>query len=344
VFSSAGDALEPVLQQKFSGPKTDHLPQLIRDYAHSRPARRLEPPVSAVCVAVAGPLDRFRKSAVVTNRGWSVTAAEINDAAGVAPVILLNDFEAVGFGVDVLLKAVPDAFVRLSRAGALPGSGRRPKATATIIGAGTGLGTAVLIPDAKTGRYRPAPGEGGHADFIAVEEIEFEIAQWVRKNLNRSERQPVQVESIVSGPGLFNVYCALSELEPHLIDQSKPAPILEADAAKQPELIVQHSDRDALCRKALQIWIRCYARAAKNAALFPLAPGGVFLAGGIAPKILPQLASGEFMNEFTRCDDPGLRKLLRQTPVFVITDERIGLYGCASVAVSRDRLGSGAGV
>ena len=110
--------------------------------------------------------------------------------------------------------------------------------------------------------------------------------------------------------------------------------VLQADPYDGPAVIVQNARSDKLCRRVLDIWLRCYARAAKNSAIFPLTPGGVFLAGGIASKILPEMQSGIFMKEFTRCDRPNIRSLLKRTPVFVVTDYRIGLYGCANVAVN----------
>jgi glucokinase len=105
--------------------------------------------------------------------------------------------------------------------------------------------------------------------------------------------------------------------------------------SERPAIIAGNADEDGLCRKALDIWLRCYGGAAKNSAIFPLAPGGVFLAGGIAAKILPEMKSGIFMKEFLRCDIPNIRRILKSIPVFVITDYRIGLYGCANVAANR---------
>jgi glucokinase len=245
----------------------------------------------------------------------------------------MNDFEAVGYGIEVLLANRPEAFARLSRRGRLPSS-RGPKPTAVVIGAGTGLGTTILTYDSRLGRYRPVPGEGGHSDFIAVDEEEFRIAEWIRRNVNHSADNPVDLEKVVSGPGLANVYRALSALEPETGDGAIFARFLKADPYDRPAIIVKHSKTDARCRRTLDIWLRCYGRAAKNYALFPLAPGGVYLAGGVAGKVLPEMRSGIFMREFLRCDMPSIQPILTRTPVFVVTDYRIGLYGCANVALN----------
>ena len=223
--------------------------------------------------------------------------------------------------------------MRLSPAGTLPGKdGKKP--TALVIGAGTGLGTSILIHDAGMGKYRPVPGEGGHVDFTAVDDIEFRASQWIRKHLNRSPHNPMDCEKIVSGPGLVNLFRALSELQPDEANASIVKKVFQADPYDRPAVIVENARLDRMCRRALDLWLGCYARAAKNSAIFPLTPGGVFLAGGIAAKILPEMQSGIFMKEFTRCDIPSIRALLKRTPVFIVTDYRIGLFGCANVAVN----------
>jgi glucokinase len=333
VFADLGQGrFEPVRHKIHRSKKIGSFPALLRRFV-DREARGLVPRLRRACIDFAGPLGSDRSRAYVTNLGIEFGAEEILEATGVEELTFLNDFEAVGFGLEVLLVNRPEAFVRLSATGRLPaGSGKKP--TAVILGAGTGLGTTILIHDPVRGSYRPIPGEGGHADFTPVEEIEFQISQWIRNHRNRSRRNPLDCEKIVSGPGLVNVYHALSELEPNTGNSGTTKKILRADPYDRPAIIVKHADQDTLCRKALDLWLRCYARAAKNCAIFPLAPGGIFLAGGIAAKILPEIQSGVFLREFTRCDIPPIRALLKRTPVFVVTDYRIGLYGCANVAVN----------
>jgi glucokinase len=333
VFADLGQGrFEPVRHKTYRSRKIRSFPALLGRFL-DREARGLVPALRRACIDFAGPLGADRSRAYVTNLGVEFSAEEILDATGVEEVTFLNDFEAVGFGLEVLLENRPEAFVRLSATGRLPARGGK-KPTAVVLGAGTGLGTTILIHDPTRGKYRPIPGEGGHADFTPVEEIEFRVSQWIRNHRNRSRRNPLDCEKIVSGPGLVNVYHALSELEPNTGDAGTAKMILRADPHDQPAIIVEHARQDKLCREALDLWLRCYARAAKNCAIFPLAPGGVFLAGGISAKILPEIQSGVFLREFTRCDIPPIRSLLKRTPLFVVTDYRIGLYGCANVAVN----------
>ncbi len=301
-------------------------------------ASGLQPPVRTGALCFAGPVGARRSVAALTNLNWRFTAAEIREKTGLEELILMNDFEAVGYGFEVLLKTRPEAFVRLSRAGKLPPpKGRRP--TAIVIGAGTGLGTSILVQDASTGRYRPVPGEGGHCDFIPLSSGEFALAEWARANLNRSAKNPADRETFLSGPGLFNLCRALRDLEPGMGDPAAWKAIARKDPYDRPGEIVRSALQDPLCRKALDLWLRAYARVARNSALFPLAPGGVFLAGGIAAKILPELRSGVFMEEFARLDKGSIRAILKRTPVFVVIETGIGLYGCASVAADPRQLG-----
>ena len=182
----AGGKLEPVQHETYRSRTVANIPGLLRNFLRKH-TRRLDPPVRKACVDFAGPVGPKRSAAFVTNLGRGFTADQIIEATGIREVILLNDFEAVGYGVETLMANHPDAFVRLSRAGKLP-SLKGPKPTAVVIGAGTGLGTTILVSDSKTGMYRPIPGEGGHSDFVAVEEHEFRIAQWIRKKDRKSTR------------------------------------------------------------------------------------------------------------------------------------------------------------
>ena len=341
IFAHLGRGkFEPVAHRTYRSKKVRDFGKLLGRFLKEH-GRGLEPPVRRACIDFAGPVEPPREEGWVTNLGWGFRARDVLESTGLEEIALLNDFEAVGYGLEVLLENQPQAFVRLSRAGRLPSRGGA-KPTVVVIGAGTGLGTTILVEDRATGRYRPVPGEGGHSDFIAVEEHEFRIAQWIRKHRNHSPRNPLDRETIVSGRGLVNVYEALADLEPGSARKAALNAVRRAAPYDRPALIAGGAQTDPLCRRTLDVWLRCYARAAKNCAIFPLAPGGVFLAGGIAAKILPEMRSGLFMREFTRCDVAPIRDLLRRTPVWVVTDYRIGLYGCANVAVNFfDEVGVG---
>ncbi len=333
IFAQSGkDRFEPVCHDTYRTKQIRHIPDFLGAYLR-RKGRRLDPKVRRACIDFAGPIGADRSRAALTNLSLTFTASEARKALGVESITLLNDFEAVGFGIELLIANRPEAFVRLSRSGKLPPrTGQKP--TAAVLGAGTGLGTTVLIYDPVSGRYRPLPAEGGHVDYGPVEEIEFQIAEWIRQHHNDSPRNPLNRERVVSGRGLAYVCEALAGLRPELGSPKMRREIFGAEVQDRPAIISGHAERDALCRMTLDIWLRSYARAAKNSAILPLAPGGVFLAGGVAAKILGEMQSGTFMKEFLRCDIPNIRAILGRIPVFVVMDYRIGLYGCANVAVN----------
>jgi glucokinase len=321
-----------VCQGTFPSRSVRNFPKLFGDFLRVYSGKRL-PRIRRACVAFAGPAGPSQAEAWITNLDRGFSASEMKSATGIEQLSLLNDFEAVGFGLDVLLASRREVFVKLSRWGRLPPA-KGIRHTAVLIGAGTGLGTAILTRDDATGIIKPIPGEGGHNDFVAVDAVEYRIAQWIRLHKNRSPEMPLECEKVVSGPGLSNVYEALGELEPKLGRPAIRRQVAKADDYKRPGIIVTHAGKDDLCRKTLDVWLRCYAREAKNRAIFPLAQDGIFLAGGIAAKVLTELQSGIFMREFTRCDAANIRAILRRTPVFVVTDTRIGLYGCANFAIN----------
>ncbi len=332
-----GQKYRIVRQQVYRSQDIPDFPKLLGEFLKAAPRRGTR--ILKACIDFAGPIGPDRCQAFLTNLGRGFCAGDVIDATGVAELTLLNDFEAVAYGLELLAANRPEAFVRISPRGRLQFSARA-KPTAVVIGAGTGLGTVILTYDRVTGKVRPIAGEGGHSDFVAVDDTEFRVAQWIRQRLNHSPQAPLDCEKIVSGPGLVNVYQALSELDPCPDCSATFKRVIKANPYDRPGIITRSAPRDALCQKALDIWLRSYARVAKNSAIFPLAPGGVFLAGGVAARILPELKSGVFMKEFTRCDRVNIRSILRRTPVFVITDPAIGLFGCANVAMNfRKELG-----
>ena len=266
---------------------------------------RLE--IEAAAVGVAGPVVEQR--ARLTNIDWDVTAREIGRRLDTRQVILLNDLEAMAQSVPVLND---DELVVLQRGTpALHGN-------AVVIAAGTGLGEAYLHRIA--GRLIPVPSEGGHADFAARTERELDFVRMLRERCGR-----VEVEQVLSGPGLVNLHrfthdgreCeAVRNIEPH----QRPAAISEAGL----------EGRCPSCEDALWMFVEAYGAETGNLALRGVATGGVFVGGGIAPKILPALQAGRFMTAFR--DKPPMTELLSAMPVKVIMNPDAGLLGAAVAA------------
>lgn len=274
--------------------------------AFTRDIRGCEP-IEAAAVGVAGPVVNQR--ATLTNVSFEISAHEITTACGVARARLLNDLEAMANCVQVL---TPSEVVEL-QAGT-----PRPDGNAVIIAAGTGLGSAYL--HRVEGRFLPVPAEGGHADFAARTDRELELVKMLRSLYGRAE-----VESVLSGRGLVNLH--------RFTHAGRPCPALAGlDVGQEPAAISQAALARTCpyCVDALDLFVSAYGSETGNLALRGVATGGVYVGGGIAPKILPLMQRGDFMDAF-RNKSP-MSELLSRIPVKVILNQEAGLLGAAVYA------------
>ncbi len=271
--------------------------------------------VASACLAVAGPVETHDdgQTARITNLPWRLDSRKLAERLGLPRLRLINDFAAVGYGIDALQ---PKDLVTLQ-----PGQ-PRPQASRVLIGAGTGLGVAILAWDGR--RYRVLASEGGHVDFAPTEPLQSELWAWLQ-----ARHGHVSAERVLSGPGLVNLYRFLAQRRPEAADPALGAVLDQHDA---PARISEHAlwRGDALAREAVELFIRIYGAQAGNLALTALAHGGVFLAGGIAPKLLDLLHGGGFIAAFRA--KGRMAPLMEEFPVQVIINTRVGLLGAARVA------------
>lgn len=261
--------------------------------------------IERACLGVAGPVEPGRVR--LTNRAWTVDAGAVAAALGGAELILLNDFEAAAHGVDFL----DSAEQQLLQAG-VP----RRRAAQLVIGAGTGLGVAYRIWCGE--RYQVLAGEGGHIGFAPVDEEQEGLARWLF-----AQRGRVFAEQVVSGPGLSRIYR-------YLRAAADPLPAGEADPAAICSRALEA--RDPLARRALELFLACFGAVAGDHALAVRAAGGVYVAGGIARRIVPQLGASGFLSAF---NSKGVHApMAREFPVRVVLTDRLGLLGAAAFAVS----------
>jgi glucokinase len=268
--------------------------------------------VDAAALGVAGPV--VGDAATVTRTGWTVRAGDVAARLSVPRVRVLNDLEALAEGVDRLA----DDELAVLQPGAARGGGN-----AAVIAAGTGLGEAQLVRVGR--RWRAAPSEGGHADFAARTDRELELVRMLRDEHGR-----VEVERVVSGPGLVNLH--------RFTHRGGECPIVGgADGHDAPARISRAGlgGRCQGCADALRMFVSAFGAEAGNLALRALATAGVYVGGGIAPKILPALTSGVFMDAFL--DKAPMTALLADVPVKVILNPEAGLIGAAIVAAGRRR-------
>ncbi len=284
--------------------------QKFLDRPDIKPARDY---IAASCFAVAGPVKD--NAAVLTNLGWQVEGDAVAEQFHLPKVTLINDFQAAGLGVSYLPSA---SFTTLQAAEA------DEQAPAIIVGAGTGLGVGMIV---KSGdQYRVVPSEAGHADFAPTDDLQDKLLLYLRRNYGR-----VSWERVISGPGLMRVFSFLQDSGLGLPSKQ----LLEAtkhQGVDPAEIIADYGLRklDPLAVRALDLFVAAYGAFAGNMALGSLARGGVYVAGGIAPKIIHRLKEGAFMRAFT--GRGAFTPLLSGIPVKVVMDAKVGLRGALGVA------------
>jgi glucokinase len=267
--------------------------------------------VERACFGIAGPV--VDGECRTPNLPWTVSARELARDIGIPRTSIINDFVAAAYGVGCL---GPGDLVTLQ-------AGRATEhGTIALIGAGTGLGEGFVVWDGM--RYRVHPSEGGHADFAADDE-----AMWRLRNSLLDEWGRVSWERVLSGPGLAQLYRYLASGN---FAPERPDVRREMAGGDPAAAVTRHAlaGDDPLSIKALEIFVTAYGAQAGNLALTVLATGGVYLAGGIAPRIVVKLQDGAFIRAFR--NKGRLAGLMERIPVHVIVSPDVGLLGSARAA------------
>ncbi|MBU1667949.1 glucokinase [bacterium] len=274
------------------------------------------PQIDAACFGIAGPVIEGRCR--TTNLPWDITTADLQKHLKSTQVRLLNDLESTAYG---MLYLADDEFVTLNP------TGRATNANRAVIAAGTGLGEAMLYYDGRD--YHPIASEGGHCDFAPVTAQQDELLRWMRN------RYPghVSYERILSGPGIYTLYEFLAQSgfapEPHSmlqIEEGKDRSAMVSECALKAG--------DPLCLEALRLFAEIYGAEAGNLALKSMSLGGVYIGGGIAPKILPIITNNHFMRGFT--GKGRFEEMLRGMEVKVSLNQETALIG--AVHFAKDKL------
>lgn len=318
LFELRGGQLNASRQAKFPSRRYAKLEDIVQEFLGDAAAIKIE----RACFGIAGPVHNGRVQ--VTNLPWTVDSAELARALGLPSVFLINDLEANGYGL-AELRAEDFCVLNEGERGA-SGNG-------AIISAGTGLGEAGLYWDGR--KFHPFACEGGHADFAPLTELDAEFFAYLKGRFGR-----VSCERVLSGIGLFHIYEFLRDtkrgdepaaLAAELVQNDAPAVITEAALA----------GTSSRCVQALDLFVSYYGAEAGNLGLKLMATGGVFIGGGIAPKILPRIQQGGFMRAFL--DKAPMRPLLEAMPVRVILNPTTALLGAAHYAAFGARSIAGAG-
>lgn len=303
LFRIKGRRFIPVREEVFSSRNYAGLEEVIKKFVREESGS-----IRCACFGVAGPVVRGRVR--TTNLPWIVEAGLIRRKFRIPTVLLMNDLEAMAYGT----RGLRAHDLRTLNPGRPGLSGNR-----AVIAAGTGLGEAILYWDGAV--YRASASEGGHTDFGPRSPIEMKLLEYLSNRFDH-----VSYERVVSGPGLLHIYQFLrdrrSSREPswlaQRLEQEDSATVITETASE---------GSHPLCVRALDLFVSLYGAEAGNLALKSLATGGVYLGGGIAPKIIKKLLDGTFMKAFT--DKGRYASMLRRIPVWVILNEKTGLLGAA---------------
>jgi glucokinase len=268
--------------------------------------------LTAACFGVPGPV--LNNTCRTTNIPWTIEGDKLDDFLHIPQVRLLNDLEATGYGLQLLR---PDEIEDLNPDAPSP----PPDGTRALLAAGTGLGESLILWTGK--EYQICPSEGGHADFAPNNDLEIELLRYLRTSYLH-----VSYERVLSGPGLHRIYQFLRDTQ-----KNEPTWFAEIIPTGDPATLIAQAGLEGkpdICKNALQLFVSIYGAEAGNMALKSLAMGGVYLGGGIAPKILPALQNGTLMKSFLA--KGRYKRLLSKIPVRVILNPHTALLGAASVA------------
>jgi len=271
--------------------------------------------VSAACFGVPGPVRDGRLR--LTNLPWTLDNRELAAGLKIDHVFLINDLEANGYGVAELS---PEQIYSLSDGDAGQIGNR------ALIAAGTGLGEGILAWNGHI--HVPYPSEGGHVDYAPRNEDEIDLLRFLKQKYNGR----ISFERVVSGMGLTNIYEFLREVR----GVEEPAWLAERIAEQDPNAVITElalAAKSEICEKALDMFVSAYGAESGNLALKVLSVGGLYVGGGIAPRILEKLKDGTFMKAFT--DKGRLSQLLINMPVRIILESKAALLGAAAYAEAR---------
>lgn len=305
-YNNENGALVPVLNASYPSQKYGSLNEVLHQMHKDHPAQ-----VTAAAFGIAGPVLRGRS--VLTNLKWEIVGEDIRKEFNYRAVGLLNDLEAMAYGV-LHLQEADQAILQRGKP--------VEHAAISIIAAGTGLGEGALVWNGS--RYQAVPSEGGHSDFAARNDLEVDLLKFLT-----ARHGHVSWERILSGPGLFSLYEFL-RLRSGI---AEPSWLKDTIASGDPSAAVSRAGmegKDTVCSQALDLFVALYGAEAGNLVLKFFGTAGIFIGGGIAPKILARMQSGLFMDSFVA--KGRFRETMKGIPVSIIVNERSALLGAAHYA------------
>jgi len=266
------------------------------------------------CFAAAGVISEKRKWVKPTNLSFCIDADELVKNTALTRIVLINDFEAVSWGVP---------YIDLKNLILVKEGKIRTKATKAIVGAGTGLGKSIMAWSEQYQQYTIIPSEGGHADFSVQDKNELDLVKFIQKDLNNACR--ISWEHVISGDGITRLYKFLETQKKY---QKSDIQKTIMHNGYHPDKIFSYWQQDQHCKDTFVWYAALYGACAKNFALDALALAGVYIAGGIASKNISLFNQPGFLQSFINCGKQ--EALLQNIPIWVIADYNVSLYGAAA--------------
>ena len=309
---SSEDGIRLIRAQNFPSKAYDGLKKIIGEFV------KYTLRIKAACFGIAGPV--IAGNAVTTNLPWQISETSLKRFLSIRNVSLINDLVANAHGIEVMRKK---DFSVLN-------AGKKEIGNRALLSVGTGLGAAILFWNGK--RYIPSPSEGGHVEFGPKNRLELDLLRYFFDRFGH-----VSYERVLSGAGLFNIYKFLIDTGKFGAEPVWLAVQMEQEHAAAVITEMARLKTSKLCEAALDLFTSIYGAAAGNVALQVMATGGMYLGGGIAPKIIWKLKDGTFMKAFT--DKRRLSSIAERIPVKVIMNDRAALLGAAAHAADLLRKG-----
>lgn len=311
LFDQNSGPHHPLVEHTFPSAQYPGLEAIIAEFCAQHPVS-----ITGAAFGVAGPVMAGKAS--ITNLHWTIDVAVLSDVLKGAPVRLLNDLEAIAQSVPILEPADVET---LAVGSPIPGG------AIGVIAPGTGLGEAFLTWDGQ--RYRPHPSEGGHTTFAPRNRIEKDLLDYLHQRYTH-----VSYERVCSGIGIPNLYAFVRDC---LLQQETPEVAEQLAAASDPTPVIVQAGMSTeqmcpVCRTTLELFVDILAAEAGNLALKVLATGGVYIGGGLPPRVLPLMKRSRFLQIFR--DKGRFSELLSRIPVHVILEPKAGLLGAAAAAMS----------
>ncbi len=304
LYNATQNNVELIKEAKYQSAEHHSFTEVIQKFLKEN---KLETP-DRICAGVAGPV--FHGKVKITNLEEEMDAAEIKSSIGAQEVSLLNDLEVTAYGLAALKK---EDIITLHN------GNPDTKGNMAIIAPGTGLGEAGLYWDGKN--YFPFPTEGGHCDFSPRTDFDIDIFHFLQKKYGI-----VSWEKLVAGPGIHDIYLFVRSLR----NKKEPQWLTEELAKDDPSAVISKAavdNKDEICVEAMEHFVRYLARESSNLVLKMKATGGLFLGGGIPPKIAPLLQKEIFLTNYFDCDR--MEDLLKNAPLHIITQDKTALLGAA---------------